>query len=250
MKAFLNKYWKYLLVFTLAGLIGTLLIGESLLDVYPPELQEEIFSQGIDKITIIIVTALQYAGYGLILGVLGIILAKNIGLWYDKLSIELKSTVFAMVVGIVAGSAMILFDALWFGKVVEAIADSYLVKPTALAVIGYMTLGGIVEEVMLRLFTMSLVVFLLNKIVKDCKNSEIIFVIANVISAILFAAGHLPLTQILFGLTPLVVFRCFLLNGGIGLLFGRLYRKYGIHYAMIAHAMCHLVSKLIWIIFI
>ena len=42
----------------------------------------------------------------------------------------------------------------------------------------------------------------------------------------------------------------FLLNGGIGLLLGWLYRKYGLRYAMIAHAGCHLVSKLIWILFI
>ena len=39
-------------------------------------------------------------------------------------------------------------------------------------------------------------------------------------------------------------------NGGIGLLFGLLYRKYGLRYAMIAHGGCHVVSKLIWILFV
>ena len=39
-------------------------------------------------------------------------------------------------------------------------------------------------------------------------------------------------------------------NGGIGLMFGRLYRKHGIAYAMIAHAGCHIVSKLIWVLFL
>jgi membrane protease YdiL (CAAX protease family) len=77
-----------------------------------------------------------------------------------------------------------------------------------------------------------------------------ILVVANVVSALLFAASHLPATAILFGLTPLIVFRCFLLNGGIGILLGWLYQKYGLRYSMIAHAGAHVVSKLIWILFI
>ena len=32
--------------------------------------------------------------------------------------------------------------------------------------------------------------------------------------------------------------------------FGWLYRKYGLRYAMIAHGGCHILSKLIWILFI
>ena len=54
----------------------------------------------------------------------------------------------------------------------------------------------------------------------------------------------------LMRLTPMIIFRCFLLNGGFGLLFGWLYRKYGLRYAMIAHGGCHVVSKLIWILFV
>lgn len=42
----------------------------------------------------------------------------------------------------------------------------------------------------------------------------------------------------------------FLLNGGFGLLFGWLYRKYGIQYSMLSHALLHIVSKMIWILFI
>ena len=55
---------------------------------------------------------------------------------------------------------------------------------------------------------------------------------------------------VLMGLTPMIIFRCFLLNGGIGLLFGWLYRKYGLRYAMIAHGGCHVISKLIWMLLI
>jgi membrane protease YdiL (CAAX protease family) len=78
-----------------------------------------------------------------------------------------------------------------------------------------------------------------------------VFIAANIVAALAFAAGHLPPTLMIFGkLTPLILFRCFLLNGGFGLVFGWLYRKYGIGYSMVSHALFHIVSKLIWIIFV
>ena len=68
--------------------------------------------------------------------------------------------------------------------------------------------------------------------------------------ALLFAAGHLPTTFVTLGNSPLILFRCFLLNGTFGLAFGWLYRRYGLRYAMIAHGGCHVVSKLIWILWL
>ena len=103
---------------------------------------------------------------------------------------------------------------------------------------------------MLRLFLMSLVAFLLQKLTKSSEVKPQHFVIANVASAILFAAGHLPATIVTLGIDALILVRCFLMNGGFGLIFGRLYRKYGIQYAMLAHAGMHIVSKLVWILFI
>ena len=54
----------------------------------------------------------------------------------------------------------------------------------------------------------------------------------------------------MIGLTPMIILRCFLLNGTLGLMFGWLYRKYGLRYAMIAHMGCHIISKMIWILFV
>jgi hypothetical protein len=130
--------------------------------------------------------------------------------------------------------------------------DSYSVKPTITYLIASVLYGGVIEEVMLRLFWLSLVAFILWKLF-DRKNespSAWVFVSANIIAALLFAAGHLPATAAMMGLSPMIVFRCFLLNGGMGLMFGMLYRKYGLRYSMLAHGGCHIVSKLIWIMFI
>ncbi|MBQ8258777.1 MAG: CPBP family intramembrane metalloprotease [Clostridia bacterium] len=124
---------------------------------------------------------------------------------------------------------------------------------TLYGVIASILYGGIVEELLMRLFFMSLIAFLIFKIF--CKGRdevpEKVLVIANIVAALLFAAGHLPATFTAFGeLTPMILVRCFLLNGAFGLLFGRLYRKYGLQYAMLSHATLHIVSKIIWFIFI
>lgn len=99
---------------------------------------------------------------------------------------------------------------------------------------------------------MSLFVFIISKLYyKEKKDIPIkIYVIANIISSLLFSAGHVPYTISMTTLTPLLLIRCFLINGGIGLCFGYLYRKYGIMYAMIAHSFCHLISDILMIIFI
>ena len=77
-----------------------------------------------------------------------------------------------------------------------------------------------------------------------------IYVIANIISALLFAAGHIPSTMAMTSLTPVLIFRCFLLNGGFGLCFGYLYRKYGLGYAMLSHGFVHLIADTLMLIFI
>lgn len=252
MKNFINKYWKILLFFTLIGLIGGYFVGIYQLDSFPPELQEEVYSQGITKPLLGIISAIQSAGYGLGLGALGIILSKKIGLWKDKIEFKKKAIISSIIVSIIGGLSMILLDIFFFGNYSQTILDSYSIKPTIDYLIATITYGAIIEEIMLRLFMMSLVAFVLYKLFEKNKEkpSNTILIISNIICAILFAAGHLPATSILLGLSPMIVFRCFLLNGGIGLLFGRLYRKHGIWYAMIAHGGCHIISKLIWILFL
>ena len=151
---------------------------------------------------------------------------------------------------IFGGIIFIMADLLVFNNFSEVIKNSYAVKPTVEYIIASIMYGGVVEEVMLRLFLMSFLALIIQKITKKEEINEKILIISNVIAAILFAAGHLPATAIMIGITPMIVFRCFLLNGGFGLMFGHLYRKHGIHCAMLGHAGVHIVSKLIWILFI
>ena len=252
MKNFLKAYWKTLVFFAAAGLIGGFFVGLFLMDSYPAEIVQQITDQGLTPFLLGLVSAYQAALYGLVLGALGIVLAKKIGLWKDETKFARKPLLAAGIIALIGGVGIILPDLLYFGNYVPAIRDSYLVKPNIATILGSVIYGGVIEEVMLRLFLMSLIAFLLHRVFGKGKEQPAswMLVAANIAAALLFAAGHLPTTAVLFGLTPMILFRCFLLNGTFGLLFGWLYRKHGLRYAMAAHAGCHVVSKAIWLLFV
>ena len=252
MKDFFKSYWKTLLFFAAVGLVGGFAIGLYLLDTYPADIVAQIEAQGITPTLLGLITAVQSAAYGAVLGGIGIWLGKKTGLWRDERSITRKPLLLTAAVSVIGGLALILPDILYFGKHVPAIAESYATKPTVPYLVATVTYGAVIEEVMLRLFCMSLVAFLLWKVFdrKAEKPPAGILMAANVISALLFAAGHLPTTFLTIGATPMIILRCFLLNGVFGLAFGWLYRKYGLRYAMMAHGGCHIISKLIWILFL
>lgn len=252
MKAFIRKYWKTLMFFAVVGLIGGYFTGLYGLESYTPEMRQEIEAQGLTDTMVGLVTAVQSASYGLVLGALGIWLGKKVGLWKDERRITKKPLLAALIVSVVGGLALIVPDLLFFGKYEQALLDVYAVKPTVPYLLATVTYGAVIEEVMLRLFMMSLVAFVLHMIFERKREgvSAAMLVAANVVSALLFAAGHLPVNDMMFGLTPMIVVRCLLLNGVFGLAFGWLYRRFGLRYAMIAHGGCHVVSKLVWILFI
>ncbi len=252
MKQFIKKYWKTLLFFVIAGLVGGFCTGLYSLDIYPPEMQQEVLSQGLTPAIIALVSALQGVGYGVVLGIIGILLGKKTGLWKDETNFAKKPLLITLAIALIGGLALILPDLFIFGRYNEAIMNLYAEKPTIAYIVGAILAGGVIEEIMMRLFFMTLVVFVLWKLFakKEEKPTTAILIVANVIAALLFGIGHLPATLVVLGSSPMILARCILMNGAFGLLFGYLYRKYGLRYSMIAHGGCHIVSKLIWILFI
>lgn len=98
--------------------------------------------------------------------------------------------------------------------------------------------GGITEELMVRLFGMTLIVWLLVRVTKKEKREipNSFYYIAIFLTAILFGLGHLPATIQIFGeLSMIIVIRALVLNGLLGLWFGYLYWRKGLEYAIIAH---------------
>lgn len=103
--------------------------------------------------------------------------------------------------------------------------------------------GGIAEEILLRLFVMSVLVWLGRFMSKtsDGKPTYPVFWIANILAAVLFGLGHLPAMALLVPLTTLVVLRTVILNGLIGIACGWLYWKRGLESAMLSHFSADLV---------
>lgn len=131
----------------------------------------------------------------------------------------------------------ILFDLFVFSPVIEIPEEQTTVTIWWQGLLG-MFYGGITEELMVRLFGMTLIVWLLARITKKEKEEipDSFYYIAIFLTAILFGLGHLPATIQIFGeLSTIIVTRTLALNGLLGLWFGYLYWRKGLEYAIIAH---------------
>ena len=107
--------------------------------------------------------------------------------------------------------------------------------------------GGIGEEIAMRLFLMTLIVWISSKIKRTPtglpKNLGVW--IAIIMVSVLFGLGHLPMMAMFQKITPLVVVRAVLLNGICGIVFGWLYWKKGLESAMISHFSTDIVLHVI-----
>ena len=240
---------KFLIFLAIFGLVGGYFTGLYSVEMLDPEALEQTVAQVGSVEILILISTIQSLIYAVVLGLLGKLIAKKIGLWRE-FTLETKPFIYIVIASLIGGAFFILADVLVFARFIPPVLDSYLVKPTLNYIIASVTYGGVVEEVMLRLFFMSLIAFVIAKLSKGKTVTDTHFIIANILSALLFAAGHLPATAMSIGITPIIVIRCFIMNGAFGMLFGRMYRKYGIQYAMLTHAGVHIISKLIWLIFI
>ena len=253
MKQNLKRAWIFALCLIPAAFIGGWLVTLYQLDILPAAVIEKALEQLGGRTVLALISAVQSVGYALVCGFVGCLLAQNVGLW-KPLRVEKKPLVLTLILSLVFGIVFSL-DYWTFGKLEPMIAESALAGTTPVAFAASVIYGGVMEEVMLRLFFMTGIAWVIGRVVYKKAPAEQwkswVFIAANIVAALLFAAGHLPATYALFGgITPVLLLRCFLLNGGFGLLFGWLYRKYGIQYAMIAHAGLHIVSKVIWLLFI
>jgi len=110
--------------------------------------------------------------------------------------------------------------------------------------------GAFDEEILMRLCLLPLLALALRTFVRwDGKSREVlpsgVFWIANIATALVFGLGHLPATAALVPLTPLIVVRALVLNGTAGIVFGVLYRRYGLEWAMASHFSADLVLHVV-----
>lgn len=133
-----------------------------------------------------------------------------------------------IILGALAALVIIGLDVVFSKKMPKVDSPEEPTKGQALLASFY---GGISEEVLTRLFLMTLFVYLASLL----GLGSISYWIGIILAALLFGVGHLPAALSLFGKTPFVIFRTILLNTIPGVIFGFLYWKYGIEIAMISH---------------
>ena len=92
--------------------------------------------------------------------------------------------------------------------------------------------GGIAEEIQLRLFLMTMLAW---GLMKRGVGRAPALVAANVIAAILFGVGHLPMAMQIWPLTFAVVAYIVAANAAAGVVFGTLYARHGLEAAIAAH---------------
>jgi hypothetical protein len=142
----------------------------------------------------------------------------------------------AVAVGVAAAAAIVVLDKVVFDDaVVRALTRAGRTMPHAARWKGALAsfYGGIAEEIQLRLFFMTAVAWCLAKATHGTPGW--IFVLANIVAALAFGAGHLPLAAKVFGLTTMIVVRTVALNSLAGIAFGALYARWGLEHAMVAH---------------
>lgn len=107
-----------------------------------------------------------------------------------------------------------------------------------------MLYGGITEEILLRWGVMTTLVWAQWRILQggEGKPKPLFFILAIVLSALLFGIGHLPVASILNGgLTLPLALYVITANSLFGLFAGFLYHKHGLESAIVAHMTAHLI---------
>ena len=246
----LNK--KLFLIIWLAGTLSVLAVLPYAFYLQQDTLQSVPFSLPV----LILLSVLQSAVLLAITASLGLFFARKVGFTFPVLeqilsrsgNIQWKNFLrLPVALGILTGIAIIFGDYLFklAGVVIDAkyVTEVPLWKSFLAAFY-----GGIAEEILLRLFLVSMLVWVFGKITRSktpLSRSGLVWS-AITIATIFFGLGHLPVTSVITELTPLVIGRAILLNGIAGLVLGWLYWKKGLEAAVVSHFSADIIILVIW----
>lgn len=234
------------LFFALVGFIAGALIGSFQISTASEEFKSLLISTLGSIEMVIIVGALQSAILTFIATFFGLKLARKVNLkLYDELS---KSNLIMVgLISLFTSLFIILSDKYIFAPYLPQEAVTY--EFSLLYFISSILYGGIIEELLLRLFLMSLIAFILLKVfVRTTESGSFpswIFVVSITLTAIIFGLAHLPATAQTMELSTPIIIRALVLNGVGGIGFGYLYWKIGLSHAIYAHALTHVFNQLI-----
>lgn len=103
--------------------------------------------------------------------------------------------------------------------------------------------GGLTEEIIFRFGLMTLIAWALLQ--ATGQSADWVFLVAIALSALLFAAGHLPVVFATGQATAAIITYVLVLNSAAGLIYGWLYWRLGLEAAMVAHVSTHITMMLL-----
>jgi hypothetical protein len=251
--------WRLFWLLFGAGVVGVLAIIPFALDLIGPTLPP----MPDYSLPLPLIIAIGIVQNLVLLGVMvfvGLKLGRQLGLgaplldaWINNVSSGdfKKSLRSGLIVGIVIGMVLLAIVLL----LVPALPKLPFVAAARIALWKRMLVclyGGIYEELLTRLFLLTLIAWLATKLLrKDTqKLTATSFWIANLTVAVLFGLGHLPSASLVMPITALVVVAAISLNGIAAIAFGWLYRKHGLESAMIAHFVADFVLYVVGVSFL
>lgn len=245
--------WKLFIILLIASILGTIAVFPYTLTIQGSLLQNLSVPLSVLLTGQIIQNTVMFA----VIIFIGLILAKKVGFglpilegWLEGREVKsyLKSILgISIGLGILAGILMIGLDYLFsFAGVTINIAQSSINPPLWQGFLASFY-GGINEEILLRLFLMTLLVWIFFKIKKTAegKPTKAGIWLAIILAAVIFGIGHLPTVMTITTLTPLLIVRSIILNAVGGIIFGWLYWKKGLESAMISHFSADIVLHVI-----
>jgi len=244
-----NINWKLFVILLIGSMISavlvlpyTLTLSPGLAAIFTPLV---LFAQMIQTLVIFSVAIF-----------VGLILAKEVGFslpvlegWLEGREVGnyLRSIMWISIgLGVLAGATIVVLS-MFFTPVTAIFQNVEISIPLWKGFLASFY-GAISEEIVMRLFLMTLIVWIIFKIKKTDtgKPTPLSIWIAIIMSAVIFGLGHLPVTGAITAITPLIVARAVILNGIGGVVFGWLYWKKGLESAMIAHFSADIILHVIY----
>jgi hypothetical protein len=245
-----------------AILCGAALFGVVCVTPYTMELTHDAFKKAQERMhrptwVIVLLQSAQSFVLMVVATGLGLLIAHHIGLGAPLLegllagkpvTAQVQAIIVpALIFGIVPAVVLLLLEVtVFWPRLPDAMRNSVPIPALWKRFLACFY-GGIDEELLCRLFLLSLLAWLIGLVwhMPGGKPTLGALWLANILAAVIFGLGHLPATAALAKLTPLLIVRAIVLNGIVGIAFGYLFWQYGLEAAMLAHFTADIVLHII-----
>jgi len=246
--------WRVFSILFVAGLLGVIAVLPYMFDLL---VTLPIGQGAAPDLPLPVVVALALLQNGILLAVvilIGMTLSERIGLpmplvraWATGGTTTRPQAILVpgFLVGAASGVVLVGVEALFFLRNLPEPVHQLFEIPLWKRLLAGILYGGLTEELLMRLFLLSLVAWVLGRWWKtpEGRPTTGAFWTAIIVVAVVFGLGHLPATAAMTPLTPLLVVRALVLNGVAGVAFGYLYWRHGLEAAMAGHMSAHVVLQ-------